>query len=97
MEWLKASTKQGGLSYWLRHERALRVHGLLADPRVPEAVVVFEIAYWLARFSVGRDWRRIEEALTRAGLEELMRAALRWRRAAWTQFRRRNDPAAVKT
>lgn len=90
--WLHATAKQAGLSYWFKSDRTVRIHGLLADRRVPAAVLDFELIYWLARLKAGRNWQTILATLRAAGLESTMEAALRWRRHAWTTFRRRHHP-----
>ncbi|HXG23447.1 MAG TPA: hypothetical protein VNJ09_02740 [Chthonomonadales bacterium] len=53
--WLAASLWQTGLSYHFSRERVVRLHGLLANPKVPEAVLVFEMACRLAMGRVGRQ------------------------------------------
>ena len=92
IEWLRASRRQSGLSYWFGRSRVVRLHGLLADRRVPGSVVDFELAYWLAGRTIGESWQGIHAALRRAGLETTAEDALRWRRHAWTAFRNRNHP-----
>jgi hypothetical protein len=92
VEWLRANTRQTALSYWFAKESLTRVHGLLADPRVPQSVIELELAYWLLRRNLGGSWGRIEAALRQAGREQTTREALRWRQRAWTAFRRRNHP-----
>ncbi len=97
VEWLRATRRQTCPSYWFAHERTLRLHGLLADRRVPGVVVEFELAYWLARQSVGDRWQSIHVALCRAGLASVADEALRWRRHAWTTFRNRHHPLGPVT
>jgi len=92
IEWLRATRRQSGLSYWFGRSRVVRLHGLLADRRVPGTVVDFELAYWLAGRSIGESWQCIHGALRRAGMETVAEDALRWRRHAWTAFRNRNHP-----
>lgn len=95
IEWLRASRRQSGLSYWFGRSRVVRLHGLLADRRVPAVVVDFELAYWLAGRTIGENWKCIHAALRNAGLETVAEDALRWRRHAWTAFRNRNHPLAA--
>jgi hypothetical protein len=90
--WLRATRRQAGLSYWYARARVVRLHGLLADRRVPDVVVEFELAYWLARQAAGAPWSSVHAALCRAGLDTVAEEALRWRRRAWTSFRTRNHP-----
>ena len=92
VEWLRASPRQAGLSYWFASEQILRLHGLLADRRVPGVVLDFEMAYWLARRTAGANWQNVHAALRRAGLETMAEEALQWRGHAWTQFCNRNHP-----
>lgn len=96
VEWLRASRRQQGLSYWFSRSRIVRLHGLLALPNAPGAVIDFEIAYWLARRSVGKSWPVIVAAVDAAGMRATVEEALRWRRSAWTSFRRRHHPLDAK-
>lgn len=90
--WLEASTKQCGTSYWFHRTGTVRLHGLLADRRVPDYVVEFELAYWAMRHRVGGLWPKIHMALKQAGFGKTADEALRWRRSSWTAFRRRRHP-----
>jgi hypothetical protein len=92
VEWLAATRRQTAPSYWFARERALRLHGLLADPRVPDQLVDFELAYWLARLSVGESWQAIHAALCRADLSAAAGEALDWRKRRWHAFRLRHHP-----
>jgi hypothetical protein len=92
VHWLYATGRQSGLSYWYSKEKMVRVHGLLADRRVPSCVVDFELTYWTARLLYGDNWNILNPVIARAGLEPTMNDALRWRRAAWTAFRKRHLP-----
>jgi hypothetical protein len=92
VEWLRATRRQTGLSYWYAKSRVVRLHGLMADRRVPGVVVDFELSYWLARRRVGERWQNIHAALLAAGLETVAEEALRWRRKSWTSFRNRHHP-----
>ncbi len=90
--WLEASTKQCGTSYWFHRASTVRLHGLLADRRVPDCVVEFELAYWVMRQRLGASWPAIHLGLKQVGLEKTADEALRWRRSSWTTFRRRRHP-----
>ncbi len=92
VEWLRATRRQNGTSYWFARSRVVRLHGLLADRRVPGVLVDFELAYWLARRAAGDQWQAIHAALCRAGLDAQAEEALRWRRHAWTGFCNRHHP-----
>ena len=92
VEWLRASPRQAGLSYWFASEKILRVHGLLADRRIPDSVLDFQIAYWIARQKVGAAWPKVSAELSRAGLQTLMEEERNWRSHSWTQFFNRNHP-----
>lgn len=92
IEWLKATLRQSGLSYWYAKSGVVRVHGLLADRRVPESVVDLELAYWLLRKVEGGGWSSIQKALQAAGMGPRVEEALRWRRANWTRFRHSRHP-----
>ncbi|HLK56446.1 MAG TPA: hypothetical protein VKU00_07775 [Chthonomonadaceae bacterium] len=91
-EWLHATRRQSGTSYWFAKSRVVRLHGLLADKRVPLTIVEFELAYWLARCQVGERWPNIHAVLSRAGMDATAQEALYWRKRAWTAFRNRNHP-----
>lgn len=92
VEWLRATRRQKGLSYWFPEEGVVRVHGLLADRRVPAPILDFELAYWLARLTYGAKWTTVHRALCRTGLDGIAEESLRWRRHAWTAFCNRNHP-----
>jgi putative component of toxin-antitoxin plasmid stabilization module len=92
--WLRATLRQKGLSYFFPKENQVQLHGLCADKRIPMAVVEFELAYWLAQHAVGNNGARIESALRKAKLNTIAEEALRWRKSAWTSFRKRNHPLA---
>jgi hypothetical protein len=92
VEWLRATRRQSGLSYWFAKSRIVRVHGLLADRRVPAAVLEFELACWLARHVVGSNWQKIQATLGAADMNAVMEEALHWQRRSWTAFRNRHHP-----
>jgi hypothetical protein len=70
----------------------VRLHGLLADRRVPGSMVEFELAYWLARHVVGDNGPKIRKILCALGLQSTADEALRWRQHAWTAFCKRHHP-----
>lgn len=92
VDWLYATVRQQGTSYWFAKNRRVGLHGLLADRRVPQASVDFELAYWLARTSVGANWTHIQRRLKVSGLESIVTEALQWRAKKWTSFCNRNHP-----
>lgn len=92
VEWLLATSRQAGLSYWYPKDRTVRLHGLVADRRVPLVVLDFELAYWTARLLYGENWNIVSGVLSRAGLDATVEEAIRWRQRAWTAFRKRNAP-----
>ena len=92
LEWMHASLKQTGLSYLFADRSTLCLHGLLADRRVPDAVIDFELAYWIARLRSGSAWPVIERYLLAVGMGTSLHAALLWRRTKWNAFRNRNHP-----
>lgn len=91
-EWLRASLRQTAPSYWYAKSRVVRVHGLLSDPRAPQAMIDFELGYWLAHLAVGHQPGRIQQAMDVAGLRAIAGEAANWRRHAWTGFCSRNHP-----
>jgi hypothetical protein len=92
VEWLRATLRQTAPSYWFSQSRVVRIHGLLADRRVPLSLIEYEIAYWLARRAVGENGTKIQRALSLAGLEHTAGEAICWRRRSWTTFRNRHHP-----
>ena len=92
VEWLRATIRQTAPSYWFARSRVVRLHGLLADRRVPPSLIEFELGYWLARQSVGDNGANIQKALRIAQLQASADEALRWRRHAWTAFCNRHHP-----
>jgi len=96
VEWLRATRRQTGLSYWYARSRVVRLHGLLSDRRIPGVVVDFELAYWLARRVAGERWQVVHGALCAAGLASVAEEALRWRRHAWTAFCNRHHPLGLR-
>lgn len=92
VEWLRATRRKKGLSYWFDNESVVRLHGLLSDRRVPDSVVDFELSYWLARLTYGAKWNTVFNALCRAGLRQETETAVSWRRHAWTAFCNRHHP-----
>jgi hypothetical protein len=92
LEWLHATTRQTGPSYWFSKSRVLRLHGLLADRRVPASTLDFELAYWLARRTVGERWSNIHGLLCKAGMAAISEEALQWRKRRWPAFCARHHP-----
>jgi hypothetical protein len=90
--WLRATLRQKGVSYYFPREKTVRLHGLLADPRVPEAVLCYEIAYWLAYHQAGKEWERILTAMRKAGLSDTAQRAISWRSRAWSRALRSRHP-----
>ena len=87
--WLNASRRRTGLSYRTNSSGVVSIHGLLADPKVPDEVLDYEISYWVAVTKVGSNWRRVETAIREAGLWRSAEKAIRWRRRVWPGYRRR--------
>ena len=92
LEWNYASTRLTGMSYFYPKEEIVRIHGLLASPTVPDCVLDFELAYWVAREMVGGGWKSIECVLNAASFEETTQHAFAWRSTYWNGFRTRNHP-----
>jgi hypothetical protein len=92
IEWLHASLRQTAPSYWFSKSRTVRLHGLLADPRVPVCVVENEVAYWLACRSFGESVPKIQNAFRFAGLQRTAEEANLWRRRHWNRFRSNHHP-----
>ncbi|HSV74072.1 MAG TPA: hypothetical protein VLH79_09965 [Chthonomonadales bacterium] len=94
VRWLPATLRHEATSYYERAQRQVALHGLLADRRVPEQVAVAELAYWTACAGFGAGPARATALIERAGLRAVAVRAERWRRAAWTSWRRRHHPLA---
>jgi hypothetical protein len=92
IEWLRATPRQTAPSYWFSRSRMVRIHGLVADPRVPLSLLEYEIAYWLARQIAGDSAHKIQRALSLAGLADTADRAICWRRRSWTAFHNRYHP-----
>src|SRR5579871_2930415 len=92
VEWLHATRRQTAPSYWFARERTLRLHGLLADRRVPGQLLDFELSYWLARLTVGDSWQSIHAALCRVQLDDMAAEALNWRKRRWPAFLLKHHP-----
>ncbi len=92
VEWMHASVRQKGLSYWFPIEGKISLHGLLSDRRVPETVIEFELSYWLARLVVGSNWQKVHAVLNRVGLGVTMENGVHWRTKSWPSFMKRNHP-----
>jgi hypothetical protein len=90
--WLPATLRQTAPSYWLAKSKRVALHGLLADRRIPDAAVDFEIAYWLAFAHVGSQSNAINAFLIQRGLNQTLDAAVQWRRQSWMRFRNRHHP-----
>ena len=92
VRWLHATLRQEATSYYRRAQREVGVHGLLADRAVPEQVAAADLAYWAARIGCGAGPSSVPALIERAGLMPVAQHAERWRRAAWTSWRRRHHP-----
>jgi hypothetical protein len=92
VEWLHATRRQTAPSYWFARERVLRLHGLLADRRLPGLLLDFELAYWMARMTVGESWQSIHASLCRVQLADTASEALNWRKRRWPAFLDRHHP-----
>jgi hypothetical protein len=97
VEWLPASVRRNGLSYLFSKEgTAVRLHGVLADPNVPEEVIDYELSYWLASSTVGGRWPAIERAMKAAKVWERAEKAIKWRRKVWPHYYKANHPLKSK-
>ena len=92
VEWLHASVRQTAPSYWYSKSRLVRLHGLLADQRIPDCVLEAEIAYWLARRLFGESAPKMQNAFCQAGVQQTVEAAVEWRRRNWNRFRNKYHP-----
>ncbi len=92
VEWLHATTRQTAPSYYSPAQKRLALHGLLADRRIPQTILEFELLYWLLRFAVSSNFQTIQKELEQKKLGALLTVAMQWRRAAWTRFRNQHHP-----
>jgi hypothetical protein len=94
--WLQASVRRNGLSYRFDREGTVRIHGTLSDLVVPEAVIDYELSYWLATATAGNSWRNIEQAMKDAGVWKNAQKAIQWRRKVWPQYYQEAHPLRTK-
>jgi len=92
VEWLPASLHRRGLSYRMRSTQTVRIHGLLADPRVPDEVIDYELLYWLATEACGPHWHQLEQGLKQRRLWARASRGIRWRRKVWAGFLAEHHP-----
>ncbi len=97
VEWLNASLRQTGTSYWFAANKTVKLHGLLADRRVPDYVIEFELAYWAMRTRGVAAWPTIHQFLINKGMQKTVEQALLWRQQKWNAFRTRNHPLRPKS
>lgn len=90
--WVFATTRQQALSYYYPKSKRVNLHGLLADRRVPESVLVFELAYWIIRRHHSGKWERIQAVMAQKGLKKTEEEALAWRKKSWMRFRNLHHP-----
>lgn len=92
VEWLPATRRQKCLSYCIVKSRAVQLHGLLAHPAVPRAVVHAQISYWLARLDGDRTSARQQWRLLGLLPPEEVAQADQWQRRQWPRFREKHHP-----
>lgn len=92
IEWLPATLRQVSPSYYYPAQKRLALHGLLADRRVPQKILEFEIAYWLLRLTVSSNIKTIQAGLEQHKMGGLLAEAMQWRGSTWTRFRNRHHP-----
>ncbi len=92
IDWLKATPRQNGLSYKYPKEGTIRIHGLLADPKMPEFLIEHEICYWLLTSCGVKGWPRLELVLKRFGKWETFQSAVLFRRKSWEKHVSSNHP-----
>jgi hypothetical protein len=92
VDWLHASLRQTAPSYYFPKQGRVAIHGLLADRRVPQNILDFELAYWLLRLHVSGNITVIAQALTDYRLGSLLPEAQGWRKTKWTRFRNHHHP-----
>ncbi len=94
--WLYASPRRLGLSYRFRSENVVRLHAVLANTRVPDEIIDYEICYWLAVETAGGRWSAVEQAMRDAGVWASAERAIQWRRKVWPRYRPANLPLKSK-
>lgn len=87
VDWLLASGRRTGLSYRFREDNVVRIHPLLSAPDVPDEVIDYEVAYWLASTVAGSRWESIEDSMREAGIWTRAQKAIQWRRKVWPRYR----------
>jgi hypothetical protein len=96
VRWLFASVRRNGLSYRFEREESVGVHGVLADPITPQAVIDYEISYWLAVCTGTGSWPSVERSMKQAGIWTAAQAAIHWRRKVWPSYYLEAHPLRTK-
>jgi hypothetical protein len=96
VDWLLASPRRNGLSYYFSKDSTVRLHATLADCAVPDCIIDYELSYWLALMSVGGKWKDIEAAMNAAGGWDKAQKAIQWRRKVWPSYYIQNHPLKSK-
>jgi len=96
VRWLLATRRHTSPSYGDPCRHSIQLHGLLADPAVPDGVIVHNLAYWLAAFDGEPRESTIVKAfavLGRANERDVIRS---WQIRIWPAFREKNHPLRRK-
>lgn len=96
VEWLYANQRQNGLSYFYPYAGIVRIHALLAHPKVPRYVLDVELAYWVAHKKYNGNKSEIQNVLHRIGLTQDIHKALDWKAKHWENFRVSNHPTPAR-
>ncbi len=92
VEWLHAGLRLRSMSTYAPKAGAVRLHGLLADRRVPDYVVDLQVLYWLGYTVAGSSphaifaWMKLVRPQFDGAKPD------RWARTTWPKFLEREHP-----
>ncbi|MBM3496019.1 MAG: hypothetical protein FJX72_17100 [Armatimonadetes bacterium] len=92
LDWLRATPRQTRLSYRSRNADVVMLHAALAHPLAPEAVLLYQICYWLYEGASARRRRRFADVLRAVLPGDAAAEAERWQRRRWNRFRSAHAP-----
>jgi hypothetical protein len=85
VRWLHASRRQTRLSYCARDTGVVLLHGVLAHPGAPDAVLIVQLAWWAHGGRQGRPRSAGSDLRSLLSPKEI-EAARRWERRTWGRF-----------
>lgn len=83
VEWLQATKRQQQMSYRVRGDGRVQLHGLLGSRRVADSVLLCEIGTWIVTPSGRCTMQQLQAAFENAGLAREWQEAERFRAKEW--------------